>query len=290
MSEMSADHFSPKPFMMHTESPRQPYEAELDDSCSVTSKDYDAASLYSQVEAAPNTPITPIMEEFPHPIACIEEEEMYVDSPISPLDTYVPPVPSKHPAHRLSASFSSSTFGLPSQSDLYHGFCKGAWTMRERAFTSNSLEIRTIPSGYYDRLPVWGCSECQFHSPTITTLPANLSLRQLIMNKTSAPLPDEIYISSSGIAYRWSFLAKSHIRCRDACAAAEGRYVYGCIFCSAEGKESGCFGDVDTLMTHIDTRHAGRTTGKVLKRAGCIEGRVADRREEWDINICVFDI
>lgn len=89
-----------------------------------------------------------------------------------------------------------------------------------------------------------------------------------------------VHVAKNGLRYKWIFLAKSHAKKKameDAC--------YGCILCVADGKATGIFGDVDTLMGHILSDHGRGVRDEVRDRCRAVFGRVAGATEEWDINL-----
>ncbi|KAK4991129.1 hypothetical protein LTR50_002059 [Elasticomyces elasticus] len=191
------------------------------------------------------------------------------------------PPPGTHPAFRPSVSSTRSestpTFthtptpqliGRPHKENNYWGFCRGAWDCRESL--SSGLEIHLQPVGITGTLPHWQCKRCQFRSTALRS-------------RTTPPDP-RIHVAECGIRYRWAFLARSHVRCKNA-VAGPGEYAYGCVFCSSEARETGVYGNVETLLAHVGVRHGGRMTDKMLEQTRCIEGRVAEAAEEWDVNI-----
>jgi hypothetical protein len=60
---------------------------------------------------------------------------------------------------------------------------------------------------------------------------------------------------------------------------------FGCVICSAEGKVTGIFGNVETLMSHILLDHVRSMSEATAVRAKCVVGREAGGDEEWDLNI-----
>lgn len=130
-------------------------------------------------------------------------------------------------------------------------------------------------------------------------------------------IDNEVYTSAVGIRYRWIFLAKSHVRKKSLSldspaqkpssfyvgvqrqppsayyssavsvppSNANGTANFGCIFCSVEGRESGVYGNVETLMSHIFLEHAREMEEGARMEVRCVVGRVAEKGEEWDLNI-----
>ena len=119
-----------------------------------------------------------------------------------------------------------------------------------------------------------------------------------------------VYTSKSGVRYKWIFLAKSHVKKKNAEFASRTSSImkgggrersgsggngeqsapmggekasFGCLVCSVQGRVSGVYGDVESLMGHVRA-HAGMDRELVV-RAGGIVGREAGQDEEWDFNI-----
>ncbi|KAF2281559.1 uncharacterized protein EI97DRAFT_454733 [Westerdykella ornata] len=143
--------------------------------------------------------------------------------------------------------------------------------------------------------------------------------------KEQLGIDTEIYTSAVGIRYRWIFLAKSHVRKRNislsssspsppavqtrvrsiaqldpmntsslspatySCTINGERDHFhanlGCLVCSVEGHESGVYGNVEALMSHIFLEHARGMEERTRRKVRCVVGRVAGRGEEWDLNI-----
>ncbi|KAK5007755.1 hypothetical protein LTR28_004878 [Elasticomyces elasticus] len=198
-----------------------------------------------------------------------------------PISFPTQPPPGTHPAFRPSVSSTRSestpTFthtptpqliGRPHKENNYWGFCRGAWDCRESL--TSGLEIHLQPVGMTGTLPHWQCKRCQFRSAPLRS-------------RTTPPDP-RILVAACGIRYRWAFLARSHVRCKNA-VAGPGEYAYGCVFCSSEARETGVYGNVETLLAHVGVRHGGRMTDKMREQTRCIEGRAAGAVEEWDVNI-----
>jgi len=272
--------------------------AELDDTSSILTQDFDKESVFSAFDLTPDTPttayssspISPAADQpsSAFPISPISEEEDEIDE-FSLLTTT-----KSNSLYRKvsSASVSKPALGRPGKTNNYHNFCKGAWACRSTSPWAG-LSLRTLTSATGTVVQQYQCKWCNFRSPPISA---------------SKSLPDKIHISGQGIAYRWLFLLRSHARCLDVKAggnknwplppdlpsmAGTGEfdgYEFGCLFCSVEGRETKVFKDVEGLMAHVDVRHAGQLSEETCKKARCIDGRVAEKREAWDVNVCQFEV
>jgi hypothetical protein len=168
--------------------------------------------------------------------------------------------------------------GRPCKDNNYWGFCKGAWAVREDI--KKGLSLCTQPSGMYSTREVWECQHCDFWGKTFS---APHPTRR---NKRDTIVDPNIYTSKSGVRYRWTFLAKSHARCKLTDVSADD-CNYGCMICSAEGSVTGIYGNVDTLMYHI-LEHVADMSTMTMFKTKCVVGRTASANEEWDINVPLF--
>lgn len=148
-----------------------------------------------------------------------------------------------------------------------------------REDVKKGLTLRTQHSGLYNIKEVWECRSCTF---TGSTLHAPHPTRK---NKEVAVVDPCIIVSAPGIRYKWLFLAKSHVRKR---ASQSNDSNYACLLCSLEGIVSSVYSSEETLMAHIALHHVADMSEKTRSKARCIIGRVAEKEEEWDINIPSF--
>jgi hypothetical protein len=89
--------------------------------------------------------------------------------------------------------------------------------------------------------------------------------------------------NTTGIRYKWLFLAKSHVAKKSSSTDASGSNCFGCIFCVDEGKETAVFGTAATLMSHISTEHK-KPGEEIAARNKCIVGQGVTMAE-WDIQL-----
>jgi len=121
--------------------------------------------------------------------------------------------------------------------------------------------------GFHIFKTVWLCRTCAFQGDAF--------------GLEKAPIVDpNVYTAANGIRYRWIFLAKSHAKKK----SMEGT-SYGCVFCVSEGKATGIFGNVETLMNHIIVEHGQGIREDIRDNNKCIVGRVASISEDFDVNI-----
>lgn len=191
-----------------------------------------------------------------------------------------------------------------------HGFCTGAETCRDASDPRAALRLDFHAHADGPTLH-WACKACLFYSPA---LPELLTDADTLPDAADISLPQDINIGACGIGYRWRFLARSHLPCRPVSRIPTGEpnetsirvapARYGCIFCAAlhgsgnvslhDGTTNGCerevFDGADALLRHVDAEHAGRMEPAITKALHCVDGRIADDKDEtWDLNICLFE-
>ncbi|KAH8732150.1 hypothetical protein GQ44DRAFT_721456 [Phaeosphaeriaceae sp. PMI808] len=171
--------------------------------------------------------------------------------------------------------------GRACKANNYWGFCRGAWATREEV--KKGLSLRTQPSGMYNSIQIWGCTSCSFKGPTFSAPHPTKKNKQITI------MDPRVATSSSGVRYKWLFLAKSHVR-KDAKNSHLAESNYGCIICLLEDKVSSVYGGVETLMNHIALSHGTYMSETTRRKAKCIVGREARANEtDWDINIVQLD-
>ncbi|RDI88577.1 hypothetical protein Vi05172_g1206 [Venturia inaequalis] len=174
--------------------------------------------------------------------------------------------------------------GRPDRHNNYWGFCKGAWTVRSE--WRKGLSTYEVPTGMYNSKTVWKCKYCSFEGDVFGA-------------RKPYDIDQKVYqAGSSGVQYRWLFLAKSHMKRKSvlpsmATPFTRGNQVeercYGCVFCVGEGKETAVYADVEALCEHLINEHgtgSGRgVSEKLMVENNCIAGRKAGSKEIFDVNI-----
>lgn len=184
---------------------------------------------------------------------------------------------------------------IPCEENNYAGFCKGAWRLQlglKKAFTLRSrAEGLKLTSTYS-----WRCSKCNFEGPAVNASTSITNERYSSSSLSSRTYDMTIRTHpATGIRYRWSFLAKSHIFIKKIQLihpqGSDGTIgVFGCIFCCAQQRgPAPTFGNLDTFMEHLHKQHRDIEPSPqmeiLLDRARCVLGRVADTTEDFDVNI-----
>ncbi|KAJ4305417.1 hypothetical protein N0V90_000948 [Kalmusia sp. IMI 367209] len=173
--------------------------------------------------------------------------------------------------------------GRPCKDNNYWGFCKGAWATRED--TKKGLALTSRPEGMFNTTQVWQCKHCLFEGASFSTPHPTKK------NKKEVIIDPKIHVSATGIRYRWSFLAKSHVKKTNYGSGSRAEDMincnYGCVICSMEGSVTGIYGSVETLMNHVAHEHiwTGGMNVATMSRNKIIVGRTASAEEDWDANI-----
>lgn len=159
---------------------------------------------------------------------------------------------------------------LPSEVNRYSGFCKGAWRL-QIGDRKKAMDERQRPGSMYNALKYWQCSRCKFEG------------RLVQIDRKTARCDRQVMLAD-GIQFRWEFLFKSHVECRDA-APNPLKSTFGCIFCCAEGRGTPTFGGAQSFMDHLQEHRIRLPVGEVVYRMNCLVGRKASTEEDFDINL-----
>lgn len=177
--------------------------------------------------------------------------------------------------------------GIPCRSNNYWGLCKGAWAIASAE--PKALGIAHVPLGMHSFRRFIYCKACNFQGKHCS-------------DSAKVPVPDRsVYTHpATGVRFRWAFLAKSHLKCKDD-SLGNGftlfKQRYGCLFCIEAGRWPPTLEGVDALMYHIlrfHTGEAGSTEGAAgnevmpewVKRKNLVVlGRMALPEETFDLNI-----
>ena len=252
-----------------------------------TKSETDSETEYESAEEGDILPLHSELQttrEAPTPIAPLPNTtapSVVSSTRVSTLDRA--PVPSIASSETSTSNQSSyitrNTKGIsywpPSKDNHYSGFCKGAWKLNSGM---GGLKVHSEPVGYFTLITKLRCYKCFFAMPLAKNCSRN----------DHRPDTRTYVHGPTGIRYRWSFLAKSHIECKRADVEMP-HYVrgsFGCIFCCAQKNEPAPrFDSLDAFMEHLGVNHRCMNAAALLERTRCVVGRVADEDEEFDINI-----
>ncbi|KAL8792821.1 MAG: hypothetical protein Q9195_004550 [Heterodermia aff. obscurata] len=159
---------------------------------------------------------------------------------------------------------------LPSETNKYAGFCKGAWKA-QIGDRKKAMDERQRPGGMYNAARYWQCSKCKFEG-------------RLVMLDKKTKAVDKRVLTAEGVQFRWDFLFKSHVETKEATSDFL-KSTFGCIFCTAEGKGTPTFGGAQMLMAHLQEHRDRLPTGEVLYRMNCLVGPKAPLEDDFDINL-----
>lgn len=135
-----------------------------------------------------------------------------------------------------------------------------------------AITERQRPGGMYSANLYWRCQKCMFEG------------RMTADKGTKRKSYDTQVHNTNGIQWRWLFLFKSHVYLNDILQNPQAS-TFGCIFCCGVGKGTPMFGGVQSFMNHLQQHRDSPPSGEVLYKMNCIVGRVADVREDFDINL-----
>ena len=159
---------------------------------------------------------------------------------------------------------------LPSETNKYAGFCKGAWKA-QIGDRKKAMDERQRPGGMYNAARYWQCSKCKFEG-------------RLVMLDKKTKAVDKRVLTAEGVQFRWDFLFKSHIETKEATSDFL-KSTFGCMFCTAEGRGTPTFGGAQMLMAHLQEHRDRLPTGEVLYRMNCLVGPKAPLEDDFDINL-----
>ncbi|KAF2745097.1 hypothetical protein M011DRAFT_479253 [Sporormia fimetaria CBS 119925] len=127
-------------------------------------------------------------------------------------------------------------------------FCKGAISLQQNPRSlKHALRLQTRPDGLYNHTRLFQCRHCHFSGPSYTS--SSSGKKEIISDPT-------IHISSTGIPYRWTYLAKSHVKTKMVGEmGVTGMTSFACLVCMGVGRMSGVYGGVETLMEHLRDEH-----------------------------------
>ena len=159
---------------------------------------------------------------------------------------------------------------LPSETNKYAGFCKGAWKA-QIGDRKKAMDERQRPAGMHNAARYWQCSKCKFEG-------------RLVMLDKKTKAVDKRVLTAEGVQFRWDFLFKSHVETKDATSDFL-KSTFGCMFCTAEGRGTPTFGGAQMLMAHLQEHRDRLPTGEVLYRMNCLVGPKASLGDDFDINL-----
>ena len=161
----------------------------------------------------------------------------------------------------------------PGPENDYLGFCKGAYKLQCGLKDDATTEYRDYTYSAQSKVRFLRCTQCKFegHFDPDTIWNTVWTFKEL------------------GIAARWSFLAKSHVKQRttpDRTSAKQCKFSYKCMFCAFSGHEAPVFLGPKSYLEHISQCHRGGTMSDlVMYNTGCVTDRVCQSDDQFDINI-----
>jgi hypothetical protein len=157
----------------------------------------------------------------------------------------------------------------PSKVNNYHGFCKGAWIIREDA--KKGLTTQVVPVGMYGRKEQWRCKQCSFFG-------------DITMNGKVKGYDNRVNVDKdTGIQYKWMFLAKSHFKVKGNGVGGGLGTSFGCTECVDSGRRTNTYVDVRSLMEHISTIHHDGVRAAAKPEDPFWQGETISAEGNWDL-------
>ncbi|KAL8801303.1 MAG: hypothetical protein Q9182_004568 [Xanthomendoza sp. 2 TL-2023] len=187
-----------------------------------------------------------------------------------PAQSFKQPVPSTITVITPKKETISAKDLLPCEANKYSGFCKGAWRLQIGDY-KRALQERQRPGSMYNAVKFWQCIRCNFEG------------RLVQIDKKTKDFDQQVMLAD-GIQFRWVFLFKSHLECKNA-NVNPLRSTFGCMFCCAEGNGTPVFEGAQSLMDHLQEHRVRLPAGEVLYRMNCLIGTRAPVEADFDINL-----
>ncbi|KAI4172598.1 MAG: hypothetical protein LQ343_003445 [Gyalolechia ehrenbergii] len=174
----------------------------------------------------------------------------------------------RQPSSTVSNTSPTSNVRMQSPYEMHGGFCKGAYKMQVRE--QDAMKLRSRSTAESGEGCYWACcsSKCAFEGPA----------RQIGRNWTF----DDAVRETHGVRYRWSFLAKAHLRLAK---VKNGIYDYGCVFCIYDGFGCPVYHGIRDFLEHVGAHRGKSIAETVLQRLKCINDKVADPADDFDVNL-----
>ena len=170
----------------------------------------------------------------------------------------------------VQRAISSVPVPQPNPQNDYLGFCKGAWALQngDHKAMRKSKEFNDGWSSSAVYFLSCSNSKCAFAGHM------NLDVIWTKVWKMKV---------KRGVVFRWPFLAKSHV-CLG--KVKDDQFMFQCLFCVFLGLQAPVIQGTDLYLNHIIEEHRGRVISDVvLYKTGCVNDRVCEDKEEFDINL-----
>ena len=190
----------------------------------------------------------------------------------SPTSQYLSHHRPSLPANLRNTSISTSV-PTPTAENGYLGFCKNAVRL-QNGDRKSALEKRKEVHDAYSR--------SGYSHPSVSYLACTSVKCSFAGHQKLETIWDKVWTDEAkGLKFRWAFLAKSHVMQKK----VEGKqYAYQCLFCTYAGEQGPVFQGTDCYLEHI-AQHRGPMGEVLLYKAQCVNDRVCEDAEEFDINL-----
>ena len=172
------------------------------------------------------------------------------------------------PSQNTPLSSPPSSTSIEASQARHGGYCEGAYFLQV-GLKKESMKLRNEPSGIICQRYFWSCcsNKCCFEGPAVRF--------------EKAWIFEEHIWTTSGVRFRWSFLAKSHVPIK---RTKNKKFHYKCMFCEPQKKTSDVYRGIREFMNHVAEHNGAAFQALPLHNVQVVHGREAEGDEVFDIN------
>lgn len=190
-----------------------------------------------------------------------------------PMSNSPPPVQrtSSGPAMLRNSSVMVPT---PTPDNHYLGFCK------------NAVRLQNGDRGAFEKHNEHAYSRSDYSSVTIQYLACRSAKCSFMGQLKADKIWERVWKDEPlGLKWRWAFLAKSHVQQKQ---VKGQQFAYQCIFCTFATGKGAVYHSTRMYMEHVAT-HRGEMSEVLKYKTGCLNDRICNDEEEFDINLFPLD-
>ena len=161
----------------------------------------------------------------------------------------------------------------PTPDNNYLGFCKNAVRLQNGDRKGAFEKRKEIHDAY---------SRTGYSHPSVQYLACTSTKCCFAGYQKLDTIWDKVWTDESkGLKFRWAFLAKSHVMQKK---VEDKQYAFQCLFCTYAGEKTPAFQGTDCYLEHV-AQHRGPMGEVLLYKAQCVNDRVCEDSEEFDVNL-----
>ena len=166
---------------------------------------------------------------------------------------------------------SSTQTAIPAKTP-YRGFCKGAYKLQV-GLDKESMVLRNQSTSMTGQSHYWACasSKCAFEGGALKS-------------SSGWKFDDSVRIAS-GIQYRWTFLAKSHVTLSK---VKNRQYDFQCVFCTVQDQATTIHTE-QAFIEHVSQHREHYHDPAVSEKISCVYGIVVKNGELFDVNLMPYE-